>query len=69
MNNVIKIHIRRLPFYVFAIGIVIVLFYFGSIAIEESLGRTLVVFAMLPFYVGCVVLLSLLVWIVARLFM
>ena len=68
MDIVLKKHVRRLPFYVFAFGIVIVLFYVGSIADVESPGRTLAILMMLPFYVGCVALLSFLVWIIARFF-
>ncbi len=68
MDDILKKHIRRLPLYIFAFGIVIVLFYFGSIASEENPGRTLTAFFVLPFYVWCVALLSFLVWIIARFF-
>jgi uncharacterized membrane protein len=66
MDIVFRKHIKRLHFYVFAIGIIVALFYVGSILDADVPGRTLAALIMLPFYVGCAALLSFVVWIITR---
>ena len=66
MNDTLKKHMRRLPLYVFVLGILILFFYVGSVWDVQSPGRSLAVFLMIPFYFGCVALLSFIVWVIVK---